>query len=215
EYRGFMISSGGEGSHIRLDPKIKDVFIIDENNLGAGYFTDLGLKIRWNPERALNNLVTRYISLDKHAKDQYGIRLTERPYEIGVTDPDTSFDNGYVPGCAGDFTDSQNAKAAWLNDPNVSCFIYTNRIKKYAQDYWPLVQKHYEPQGINNWEGLAEMARNMVIAHELGHAVNLQNLASGQIHCPDENCIIWRSINWLGIQTSFCSETRQNVSLYK
>jgi hypothetical protein len=215
EYRGFIIDSGGEEVHIRTDPTIKDVFIKDESNLGAGYFTDLGLKIRWNPLTDDYNLVTRYHSGDKkseHVDGQYAVRMLEREYDMGTPDPMVVVDNGFILGACGNYPrgDTKMYKSASLNEPDVTTFIYPKRIEWWASFYWNENPEYYKQKyGIDNLEDLVQIGINKVIAHELGHAVNLS-------HCSQTSCIMVQGLPYKeGIPTSYCPETKNEVKLYK
>jgi len=141
EYRGFLM----EGlEHKRLNPVKKDVFVYDQDNLGFGYFGKLGLEIRENPRMTPDHKVTIFYNSDKHAHDQYAIKLVkdstmEPPYDI--------LGEATVPG---------------LNSPVVTATIYTWRIQQAAQAH-----------AGENWFDTYEKLLNITIAHELGHGVNL------------------------------------------
>jgi len=148
EYRGFFIN----GEWKSTDPTYKDIFIYDELGLGVGRFTDLQLQVNlidsneFDSERYVN--FNRGFGTLKLQNGQKGLYL------------------------CGETMLASEGRASVVGSPNVVDRVYIDAIG--------LTSKYSYDKNTKNIKGAARTNMfyddlNALIAHELGHAVNLMH----------------------------------------
>lgn len=214
EYRGVYVSDGNGGvEHIRLNPKKKEIFVIDEGQIFSpvSWKSASGMDAYWltnnlvygsraNGDEILSNKVNFCSGFDQApAGSKYAIRL-ERVDDLhdphGIENDD-SLPLGYTyPGIG----PPKNIKY---------CVIFVARIKMWFQDVYvkkltDLIKKN--PKGVtihgkyfskatldyflnavtdpSKLQQFVDQEVNTTVIHELGHACGLEHHETGDVKCP-------------------------------
>jgi len=194
EYRGFIV----QGSHTRTDPNTDmDMFLIDEDDLGSGYFEETGLtlhflalqgEVRVQPLAEQNgvNLNCGYA----HVLNQHAVRYAN---------------GGYHP-------DGWYGFAEYIGTPpQAPYYVAVVYIEKIRQDSPPTPSRTtIDPDDAD--------AIDTAIAHELGHRVAIDTSTATGHHVPanggDDNCIMISEapFRWGNPRNIYCSELLENGS---
>ena len=149
EYRGFFVNGEWEDT----DPKYKDLFIYDELGFGIGKFTDLKLQIHLIDQNEFDS--ERYVNFNRG----YGTLLTQNGQK-GL----------YI--CGRTMEAVYGAVSSVVGSPNVVDRVYINAMLLMSDPMNPMVRSAKNLRG-GARESIFHEELDSIIAHELGHAVNL------------------------------------------
>jgi hypothetical protein len=214
EYRGFIVVGG----YKRLNPNKKDVFIFNLSPLlqQEDYcdFVTLGLETHfWDFQNADRDeaLVTIY---DKtaHISNQYGISVQYLLSGLRKIPDKDAYYLGYcdvkLPGSKGGVVTIYREAIRYYSAPNVG-YDPLNPPERRAYMHPENVFMRYEPNYAQIEDSVDKEAIKSILAHELGHAVNLE-------HCPYLDCIMNGSFYFDYIRHTFCkrNECISNLKLH-
>ncbi len=174
EYRGFYV----QGRWTETDPLKKDLFIRDRLGFGVGFFTDLGLELHLIAEDEMDAQRTINFNRDQDKTlpeqsgyGQRGLILTEGGSDAVYGQTSTVGSPNVVDEVA------VNLDVLW-ND-----YVMTKRLTDPGFYHW---QTHQETPGTaGDMPGEFQAELNRLIAHELGHGVNIMHHATSD-PCPGE-----------------------------
>lgn len=174
EYRGFYEAGG----HVRTDPAVKDVFILDVNRMGIGNFPALGYAIHANITNVEVARITRQVDFQQGTArttnhgttDQFAIQLTNAPVAVIPI----AMAGGVIrtPG----MTVARGVAGAYYPTDAPSCLIDVTAVSAAP------------PGGMRGAGVPVAGALNWVIGHELGHAVGLDPPPGGHAHAMWKGC---------------------------
>lgn len=160
EYRGFIVKTGGNKSHIRTDIDRKDIFIHDRDGLGYGFFSQSGLVIHLLPG-------AEYYGGDSPNDPPPGTRTTSQPRAVGDKTQVINFNSKTAHG--GDQHGLRLVDEALTQGSGFTCATDPNSPGPPKNVNRVIIDRSYiAGRGINNKLG-------KTIAHELGHAVCLRH----------------------------------------
>jgi hypothetical protein len=150
EYRGFFVN----GQWKDTDPKYKDLFIYDELGFGVGKFTELKLQIHLIDQNEFDS--ERYVNFNRG----YGTLGTQNGQK-GL----------YI---CGETMASSYGRASIVGSPNVVDKVYIDAMSLMSESMNPIVRSAKHLRG-GARENIFHEELDTLIAHELGHAVNLMH----------------------------------------
>ena len=169
EYRGLYVN----GNWISTDPNAWDVFVLSDPDLGIGDAYNLPMTVH-------NMLSTEASRIDgqvydykiESQQDVFAIRLMKDTSDLTTSTDGLPCGNVIASGCM----------RGGPPDSTTQGVIYTKVIEGGI---------NFAVQVLGKSVSVADLT-NAVIAHEIGHGVNLE-------HCPDidcPNCYMWANSDW-------------------
>jgi hypothetical protein len=176
EYRGFFVNEGGtpgqyKEKHIRTDINIKDVFVYIEEPRKLDkldYFRRTGLAVhKITNKNLINGTDKREINFNR------GYATGGLQHAIWLRDWSQMMKYGIAccPQTPATWEDDETPDTGWPGTPGTKTHVCVNVAKCKKKDSWGQEQPN---------DRLTQ-----VIAHELGHAVNLPHHGEGGIHNHD------------------------------
>ena len=183
EYRGFYVG----GSHTRLDPTKKDIFIYSPFSEGIGYATNL--------PAVFEKHVILAIGETKDDEDGHTVNFNSlgRPIQFGAADNEHS-----------DWR-VMDKQAIWIEDDTSpvtpgnerlgytlgqTITIYSARIRKQAELYMAAPYRHGSPALWTDEDSMEEGVLKQTLGHEIGHAVGLSHMWD----CRSDGIVIHGSV---------------------
>lgn len=171
EYRGFYVQGKWTDTH----PEKKDLFILDRLGFGVGYFTDLGLELHLVAEGELDGERTANFNRDQEKTLPEQAGYGQKGLVLVKGGGDAVYGQASTVGCPNVVQEvAVNLDALWGD------FVLQHRLSDPGFFNWYAHQETPEAMAETPEEFQDELKR--LIAHELGHGVNIMH------HAPSDPC---------------------------
>ncbi len=174
EYRGFYV----QGEWTDTDPKKKDLFINDRLGFGVGCFTDLGLELHLISDGEMDDRRTVNFNRDEEKTLPQQAGSGQKALVLVKDGGDAVYGQASTVGCPNVVEEvAVNLDSLWED------YVTTKRLTDPGFYHWYTHQE--TPDSAEAMPPDFQARLNRLIAHELGHGVNIMHHAASD-PCPGE-----------------------------